>query len=75
MPCHVETYPPKAGEFETVIEVVDGKIKIRTVGSGFYGRFPTLKEILTSVKGRLKTYHYKTHGSIIVIVSPCPKGC
>ena len=75
MPCHVDEFPPQRGEIETLIKIIDGKISIKNVGDGFYGKYPTPREILKEAKKKYKTYHYKVQGSTMVIVSPCPKGC
>jgi len=75
MPCHVDEIPPQAGEIETVVEVVNRKITIKNVGDGFHGKYPTLKAIVEKCRKRFKTFHYKASGCLVVIVSPCPKGC
>lgn len=77
MPCHVETYKPNYSkqEIDKVVEVVNGKIKVKRVGDDYMGGFPTLKELLTGYKDKLKTFHYKHDGTMLVVVSPCPKGC
>jgi hypothetical protein len=74
MPCGDGCHTPNPGRaIETVVEVVNGKIRIRRFGGG--ARTPTLKEYLANCRKRLETFHYKKSGDLVVLISPCPKGC
>ena len=79
MPCIVDPIPPKGGEIETLIKVIDGKITVKNVGDNFHGKYPTVKALVETFrndkKASGKTFHYKVHGNLMIIVSPCPKDC
>jgi hypothetical protein len=77
MPCHVEEFPPNAvkNEISTVVKIVNGKITMKCVGDEFYGKYPTTKDIIMPLRKKFKTFHYKVFGTMLVFVSPCPKGC
>jgi len=80
MPCIVDPIPAKGEEIETLVKVIDGKITIKNVGDDFYGKYPTVKSIVEELrkekeKKKIKTFHYKVYGHMMVVVSPCPKGC
>lgn len=77
MPCHVDLYPARADkrQVDTIVRVINGKISISNVGDDFYGKYPTIENVLDDAKKKYKTFHYKTNGTMMVIVSPCPKKC
>ena len=77
MPCHEETYPARADKNQLDCEVLvdNGKIRVREMGNDFYGQFPTVKEHLNALKKKHKTFKYKVHGTMIVVITPCPHGC
>ena len=77
MPCTVDPIPPKRDkqEIDLIVEVVNGKISVRNVGSDYSGKYPTVKKIVGKARKKYKTSHYRVHGAMIVLVSPCPKGC
>jgi len=76
MPCHVDPIPPRANEINILIKIINGKISVKNVGDDFYGKYPTVETIVKELKNeKIKTFHYKTHGNMMIIVSPCPKKC
>jgi len=84
MACHVDIIPPKADkqQIDELIEVVTSTrgghktgIFAKTVGNAFMTQYPTVKEMVEKMRAKYKTFHYKVHGTTLIVVSPCPKGC
>lgn len=77
MPCHVEEIPANSAkkEIDLVVSVVNGKIKILPIGDSFHGEYKTLGQLLATYRKKYKTFQYRRNGTMLVIVSPCPKGC
>lgn len=83
MPCHVDVIPAKTGkqEVDMIVEVIEGKIKFKEIGDSFSGKYPTVTACVerfrkTNAKKRNEqSFQWATHGTMIVFVSPCPKGC
>jgi hypothetical protein len=80
MPCIDEPILAKNGEIDTLIKVINGKITVKNVGNDFDGKYPTVKSIVADLRNekaerKTKTFHYKVHGHMMIVVSPCPKGC
>ena len=77
MPCHVDEILPRMdrNEIAKVVEVVKGKIKIKDVGDSFHGKYPTVGVLVREARTKHKTFSYKVHGTLFVLVSPCPKRC
>ncbi len=77
MPCHVDEYPARAHkrQIDRIIRVINGKITISRVGDSFYGKYPTIENVLDESKKKYKTFHYRIDDTMMVIVSPCPKKC
>lgn len=77
MPCHYDEYYDGKTQFKTAVEIVNGKIKVYTPSSNRFGGgdFPNTKMYLAECKKRFKTFHYKDDGNVVVVISPCPKGC
>lgn len=79
MPCHVDEIKPNAEKKEiskiVTVNAKTGSIGVLRVGDSFHGRYPTVGSIVTKLRKKFKTFRYKTHGTMIVIVHPCPRKC
>ena len=77
MPCHVDTIDADAAkqQIDKIVLVAKGKIRVQRMGDNFYGKYPTVDKLVCKYRAKYKTFQYKVDGTMLVVVTPCPKGC
>ncbi len=76
MPCHVDTINADAAKQQVdKVVLITKKIHVQRMGDNFYGKYPTVETLLGKYRKKYKTFQYKVDGTMLVVVTPCPKGC